>query len=89
MTLSLTPADAEAKITQVDETMSDVRILAARILDSTETMTASSWQGGKALSFRGIMTQHSEDFNHVINALQQVADKGKQDIQAIVGAETE
>ncbi len=40
-------------------------------------MTASSWQGGRALAFRGIMTQHNEDFNHVINALQQVADKGK------------
>ena len=78
MTLSLTPAEAETKITQVDETMIEVRRLANRILDSTQTMTASSWQGGRAQMFRahhdaaprGLQQRHQQ-------ALQQVADKGK------------
>ena len=62
MTLSLTPAEAEAKIAQVDDAMMTARSLANRILDSTETMTASSWQGGRAATFNGIMAQHHDDF---------------------------
>lgn len=84
MALSLTPAEAETKITQVDEAMNNLRTLASRILDSTETMTASSWQGGRAATFRSIMTQHSDDFNYVINQLTQVAEKGKNDIRTLV-----
>lgn len=89
MTLNLTPAEAEAKINQVDEAMIDVRRLASRILDSTEAMTASSWQGGRAQTFRGIMTQHHEDFNTVINNLQQIADKGKADIRTLVSHDSD
>ena len=84
MALSLTPAEAETKINQVDEAMMNLRTLASRILDSTETMTGSSWQGGRAQTFRGIMTQHNEDFNYVINQLTQVAEKGKNDIRTLV-----
>lgn len=87
MTLSLTPAEAEAKITQVDETMIEVRRLATKILDSSEAMTASSWQGGRAQSFRLTMMKRNEDFNDVIKALEQVAIKGKEDIRAITAAE--
>jgi uncharacterized protein YukE len=89
MTLSLTPAEAEAKINQVDQQMMDVRRLASRILDTTESMTASSWLGGRAQTFRGIMAQHHEDFNTVINNLQQVADKGKNDIRTLVSHDTD
>jgi hypothetical protein len=89
MTLNLTPAEAEVKINQVDEAMIDVRRLASRILESTEAMTASSWLGGKAQMFRGIMTQHHEDFNTAINALQQVAEKGKTDIRTLVSHDTD
>jgi hypothetical protein len=88
MTLHLTPAEAQTKIQQVDEAMFNLRSLASKILDSTETMTASSWQGGKAQTFRGIMSQHHEDFNYVINQLTQVAEKGKSDIQTLVTHDT-
>ena len=84
MTLSLTPAEAEAKIAQVDDAMVSVRALASKILDTTQTMTAGSWQGGRAHTFNAIMTQHHEDFNAVINALSQVAEKGKTDIRTLV-----
>jgi hypothetical protein len=88
MALHLSPHDAQAKIQQVDEAMFNLRSLASKILDSTETMTASSWQGGKAQTFRGIMSQHHEDFNYVINQLTQVAEKGKSDIQTLVSHDT-
>jgi len=87
MTLSLTPAEATAKVEQVNDAMNTARTLGNRILDSTQTMTASSWQGGRAAMFNRIMTQHRDDFEVVINRLQQVADKGKQDIQTISAAD--
>jgi uncharacterized protein YukE len=87
--LSLTPAEAETKINHVDEAMNNLRMLASRILDSTETMTGSSWQGGRAQTFRGIMTQHNDDFNYVINQLTQVAEKGKNDIRTLVSHDSE
>jgi uncharacterized protein YukE len=88
MTLHLTPAEADAKINQVDQQMTDVRRLASKILDTTQTMTASSWQGGRAAMFNRIMQQHHDDFNTVINNLQAVADKGKSDIRALVTHES-
>jgi uncharacterized protein YukE len=88
MTLILTPAQAEAKINQIDNEMVDVRRLAERILDSTQTMCASSWQGGRAQTFSKIMAQHHEDFTTVLNNLQQIVDKGKSDIRAFVAHET-
>ena len=89
MTLSLTPTEAQTKVQQVDEAMYNLRSLASRILDSTETMTGSSWQGGRAVTFRGIMSQHHEDFNYVITQLTQVAEKGKSDIQTLVSHDTD
>jgi hypothetical protein len=68
--------------------MIDVRRLADRILDSTQTMCASSWQGGRAATFNRIMAQHHEDFGTVLNNLQQIVDKGKTDIRAFVTHET-
>jgi uncharacterized protein YukE len=89
MTLHLTPTEAQTKVQQVDEAMYNLRTLASRILDSTETMTSGSWQGGRAATFRGIMSQHHEDFNYVINQLTQVAEKGKSDIQTLVSHDTD
>jgi hypothetical protein len=83
MTLSLTPEQANAKIAQVDDAMMTARTMGNRILDNTQTMTASSWLGGRAATFNAIMTQHRDDFEAVINRLQQVAEKGKSDIQTI------
>lgn len=82
--LELSPQEAEAKINAVDTAMGNVRTLAAKILDTTETMTSSSWLGGRATTFRAIMTQHNDDFVTVINQLTQVAEKGKTDIRALV-----
>ena len=69
MTLSLTQSEAEAKIMQIDETMIKVRRLATQILDSSEAMTANSWLGGRAQSFRLTMIKRNEDFSALIEAL--------------------
>jgi hypothetical protein len=88
MALTLTEDEARAKINNVDQQMIDVRRLANQILDSTQTMCASSWQGGRSQTFSRIMAQHHEDFTTVLNNLQQIVDKGKTDIAALVSHET-
>jgi uncharacterized protein YukE len=88
MTLTLTPSQAQAKINNIDQQMIDVRRLAQQILDTTQTMCASSWQGGRAQTFNRIMGQHHEDFTTVINNLQHIVDKGKSDIQTLVTHDT-
>ena len=89
MTLSLTPAEAEAKITQVDDAMNNARTLATKILDTTQTMTSSSWLGGRAGNFNNVMTQRHDDFKIVIDNLTQVAEKGKSDMRTIVSADSQ
>lgn len=89
MTLHLTPDEAQNKILQVDEAMFNLRSLASKILDSTETMTSSTWTGGRATAFRGRMAQHHDDFTNVINQLTQIAEKGKNDIQTLVSQDTD
>jgi uncharacterized protein YukE len=83
MTLSLTPAEAQSKIAQVDDAMLTARTMGNRILDNTETMTSGAWLGDRATTFRAIMNQHRDDFEAVINRMQQIAEKGKSDIQII------
>lgn len=89
MTLHLSPGDAQNRVQQVDEAMFNLRSLASKILDTSETMTGSSWQGGRAVAFRGRMTQHHDDFTYVINQLTQIAEKGKSDIQTLVSQDTD
>jgi hypothetical protein len=89
VTLHLTPGEAQNKVQQVDEAMFNLRSLASKILDSSETMTSSTWTGGRAMAFRGRMAQHHEDFTYVINQLTQIAEKGKSDIQTLVSQDTD
>ena len=89
MALSLTPSEAETRITQVDDSMNNLRTLASKILDTTQTMTAGAWLGGRSQMFSRMMSQHHDDFNYVINQLTQVAEKGKSDIRTIVGADSQ
>jgi uncharacterized protein YukE len=89
VTLHLSPGDAQNRVQQVDEAMFNLRSLASKILDSSDTMTGSSWQGGRAMGFRGKMSQHHEDLTFVINQLTQIADKGKSDIQTLLSQDTD
>lgn len=89
MRTSLTPQEAEAKIAQVDEAMQNARTLANNILERTQSMTASSWLGGRAQRFGNTMTQHHEDFTAVINALSQVAETGKTNMRTFASADSQ
>ncbi|MGV9801802.1 WXG100 family type VII secretion target [Mycobacterium sp. NPDC003449] len=89
MATSLTPQEAETKIGQVDEAMTTARTLANNILERAETMTASSWLGGKAQKFAGMMTQHHDDFTAVITQLTQVAETGKSNMRTLANMDSD
>lgn len=86
---SLTAAEAQAKIAQVDEAMNSARMLGQRMQDRTAEMTTSSWQGDQAQRFAQRMQAHNDDFTAVINRLTQVAETGKNNMTALVNLEAE
>jgi uncharacterized protein YukE len=86
---SLTQADAQSKISQVDDAMNSARRLRQNIQDITTQMTSSSWQGNQATVFAQKMQQYDDDFNTIINRLTHVADTGKNNITALVNMESE
>jgi hypothetical protein len=86
---SLTQADAQAKISQVDEYMNSARQLVQSIQDRTQQMTASSWLGNQATLFSQRMQGHSDDLNSVLTRLESVAETGKANMMALVNLESE
>jgi hypothetical protein len=86
---SLTQADAQAKITQVDEAMNHARQLEKNMQDITTQMTSSSWLGNQATLFGQKMQQYDDDFTAIINRLTQVAETGKRNMMALVNLESE
>jgi hypothetical protein len=88
-TTSLTQAEAQAKIAQVDEAMNSARRLGQSMQDRTIEMTSSSWQGQQATLFAQRMRQHTDDFAAVINRLTQVAETGKNNMLAMVNQDAE
>ncbi len=60
--LALTPQDAAAKITQIDEAMGRAaRFLVAKMATETETMVAGSWNGVAAGKFSNLGSSISSD----------------------------
>jgi hypothetical protein len=86
---SLTQAQAQAKITQVDEAMNHARQLEKNMQDITLQMTSSSWLGNQATLFGQKMQQYDDDFTAIINRLTQVAETGKHNMMALVNLESE
>ncbi|HEY9305968.1 MAG TPA: WXG100 family type VII secretion target [Mycobacterium sp.] len=86
---SLTPADAHAKITQIDDAMNSARQLGRNMQDITQQMTSSSWLGNQASVFAQKMAQYDDDFNAIVNRLTQVADTGKSNMTALANLDSE
>ena len=63
---SLTQAEAQSKISQVDDAMDSAHKLRRNIQDITTQMTTSSWQGNQSTVFAQKMQQYDDDFNTII-----------------------
>lgn len=86
---SLTPAEAQAKIHQIDQAMADALQLKNQMQDITVQMTSSSWRGNQASMFANKMQQYDEDFNAIINQLSNVAETGKSNMMTLINRDSE
>lgn len=86
---SLSPGEAQAKINQIDQAMSDALRLKNNMQDITVQMTSSSWLGNQATKFGQKMQQYDEDFNTIINRLTHVAETGKNNMMTFINQESE
>ena len=86
---SLTPPEAQAKITQIDQAMADALQLKNKMQEITVQMTSSSWRGNQASKFANKMQQYDEDFNAIINQLSNVAETGKSNMMTLINRDSE
>ena len=86
---SLTPAEAQAKIGQVDQAMQSAHQCVRNMQDHTQQMTGSTWRGNQSQQFGLKMQQFTDDMTTVVNQLQQLADNGKNNMTALINLEHE
>jgi uncharacterized protein YukE len=87
MVVALTPQEAAAKVTQIDEAMGRARSLVAKMTGETETMVSGPWSGVAAGKFNDLKLQQHDEYNLLIQTLTNVAEKGKAHIQSIATAD--
>jgi uncharacterized protein YukE len=86
---SLTQAEAQARVNQVDEAMNHARQLVQQMQDRTTQMTSSSWLGNQSAMFAQKMQQHNDDFTAILNQLEHVTATGKSNMTAMVNLDAE
>jgi hypothetical protein len=86
---SLTQADAQIKITQVEEATNSAQALANNMQGITQQMTSRSWLGNQAALFAQKMQQYDDDFSNIVRRLTQVAETGKHNMMALVNMESQ
>jgi uncharacterized protein YukE len=86
---SLTQAEAQAKISQVDQAMQSAHACVKNMQDETQQMTSSSWLGNQSQLFLQKMQQTTDDMRNLVNRLQQIADTGKHNMTALVNLESQ
>lgn len=83
MTVALSPAEAEAKITQIVEARDQAVSKLNKISDTQQTMLASSWRGSYASGYGNVAQQQREEFDHLIATLNDIVEKGSTHMRAI------
>jgi WXG100 family type VII secretion target len=83
MTVSLTPAEAESKISQIESARDQAVSTLSKIQDTQQSMLSSAWQGGSATKYGSTSSQQHEDFTQIINALNSVVETGSAHMRSI------
>jgi uncharacterized protein YukE len=87
MTLSLTPAEAQSKISQIDEARNAAITKIQQIEDSQQMMLGSGWKGGSATTYGHTSTTQNDDLNTVMKSLNHVVDTATTHIHSIANAD--
>jgi uncharacterized protein YukE len=83
MTVSLTPAEAEAKIQQIHDARDQAVQKLNQISDTQQSMLSSAWHGTYASGYGNTAQQQREDFDHLIATLNDVVEKGSNHMRQI------
>ncbi len=83
MTVSLTPKEAEFKITQIENARDQAVSTLGKIQDTQQTMLSSAWQGGSATKYGSTSSQQHDDFTQLINDLNNLVETGSAHMRSI------
>lgn len=83
MTVSLTPAEAEAKIDQINSARDQAVQKLNQIEDAQQQMLSASWQGTSAGNYGRVSQAQREEFDQLISTLNNIVNKGSEHIRAV------
>jgi uncharacterized protein YukE len=83
MTLSLTQAEAQAKISQIEDARSQAISKLNQIEDSQQLMLGSNWKGGSATTYGHTSATQNEDINQIISNLNQIVQTAETHIRSV------
>ena len=83
MTVSLTPAEAEAKIQQITDARDHAVQKLNQISDQQEQMLSSAWHGQSASTYGNTAAQQREEFDHIIATLNDIVEKGSEHMRSV------
>jgi WXG100 family type VII secretion target len=87
MTVSLTPAEAELKIQQIESARAHAVQKLGQIEQSQEQMLAGSWHGDSATTYGNTSQQQHEEFRSLIAALDDIIQKGSEHMRSVASAD--
>ncbi|ORJ61425.1 WXG100 family type VII secretion target [Mycobacterium simiae] len=83
MTLSLTPAEAQSKIQQIEDARNQAVATLQKIEDSQQQMLGSAWKGGSATTYGQTSATQNEDINQIISNLNQIVETASAQIRSV------
>jgi uncharacterized protein YukE len=83
MAVSLTPAEAEAKIQQIQDARAQAVKKLNEIGDAQQQMLSANWQGGSAENYQRTSQAQREEFDDIIKTLDVTVEKGSEHLRAV------
>jgi uncharacterized protein YukE len=83
MTVALTPAEAESKISQIESARDQAVAKLNQIQDTQQTMLSNAWQGGSASKYSSTSSQQHDDFTQLISDLNTLVQTGSAHMRSI------
>jgi uncharacterized protein YukE len=87
MTLSLTQAEAQSKISQIEDARSQAVSKLTQIEDSQQLMLGSNWKGGSATTYGHTSATQNEDINQIISNLNQICQTAESHIRSVANTD--
>jgi uncharacterized protein YukE len=87
MTVSLTPAEAEAKIQQIHDSRDHAVAKLNQVRDAQQSMLNGSWHGGSAGAYGKTSVQQSDEFDSLIATLNDIVDKASTHMRQVSHAD--